>query len=361
MEARVSGVADPDGESRREAGPPQAAHGTAFAALDLGSNNCRLLIARPIEGGFHVIDAFSRIVRLGEGMGSGGGTPVLSQPAQRRTLKALGVCAAKMHRRGVRVGRCVATEACRRADNATGFVRRVHRQTGIALEVISCGEEAELVVAGCAPLFEADTAHALIFDIGGGSTELIWVRLGAGGVRRILGAWSVPCGVLNLAERHGGDRYTRDDYEAMVGHVSSLIAPFAARHRIGETVVQGRVQMIGTSGTVTTLAGIEMGLAGYDRARVDGVSLGFDALARVSHDLATMGYNARAGHPCVGRERADLVVGGCAVLEAICRAWPVGRLTVADRGVREGILYDLIAADRRRGEAAGAGPAASEH
>jgi exopolyphosphatase/guanosine-5'-triphosphate,3'-diphosphate pyrophosphatase len=336
MKVRVSGVAHRDGERRRQA------DGTAFAALDLGSNNCRLLIAHPSEGSFKVIDAFSRIVRLGEGLGEG--APMLSQPAQRRAVKALRICAAKMHRRSVRVARCVATEACRCAGNAPAFVHRVRRLTGIALEVISVREEAELAVAGCAPLFDADAAHALIFDIGGGSTELIWVRI-AGGAR-VLGAWSMPCGVLSLAERHGGDRYEPADYEAMVGRVSAMIAPFEARYRIAEAVARGRVQMLGTSGTVTTLAGIDMGLACYDRTRVDGASLGFDALARVSRNLAEMGYDARAGHPCIGRDRADLVVGGCAVLEAICRAWPVGSLTVADRGLREGILYDLIAADR---------------
>lgn len=332
MEASVAGVAHRDGEGQAE--------GAAFAALDLGSNNCRLLVARASDGGFTVIDAFSRIVRLGEGLAEG--APMLSQPAQRRAVKALTVCAAKMRRRGVGAARCVATEACRRAANAPAFVHRVRRQTGIALEVISVQEEAELAVAGCAPLFDADARHALIFDIGGGSTELIWVRI-AGGAR-LLGAWSMPCGVLSLAERHGGDRYGRADYEAMVDRVSAMIAPFEARHRIADEVARGRVQMIGTSGTVTTLAGIEMGLACYDRARVDGVSLGFAALARVSRALAEMGYDARAGHPCIGRERADLVVGGCAVLEAICRAWPVGSLTVADRGLREGILYGLIAA-----------------
>ena len=336
-------------------GAHRGARPVAFAALDLGTNNCRLLIATPSGDGFTVVDAFSRIVRLGEGMGEPDDPLVLSEPAMRRTVKALQVCAGKMRRRGVQSARCVATEACRRAANARGFLRRVKRQTGIEIEVITCAEEAELAAAGCAPLIDPAARHALIFDIGGGSTELTWVDL-SGARPNILGAQSIPCGVINLAERFGCDSFTPEAYETMLRHVAALIAPFEQRHRIAAVVRDGGVQMIGTSGTVTTLAGVDMDLPRYDRARVDGTRMPFDRIRHVSRTLAAHDLDGRAAHPCIGRSRADLVVGGCALLEAMCETWPVGALTVADRGVREGILYDLMAADRRAGGGARARP-----
>ncbi len=337
--ARIDGQAPVVAQTRRGGG-------ASFAALDLGSNNCRLLIATPTTDGFTVVDAFSRIVRLGEGMGDPDDPLILSEPAMRRTVKALRVCAGKMRRRGVHAARCVATEACRRAANARGFLRRVKRQTGLDLEVISCEEEAELAVAGCTPLIDANASHALIFDIGGGSTELTWVDL-SGERSEILGAQSIPVGVITLAERFGRDQFTHGEYDAMIRHIAEMIAPFEERHQVSHAIRDGCVQMIGTSGTVTTLAGVDMDLPRYDRARVDGTALAFDRVSHVSRELAALDLDGRAAHPCIGRNRADLVVGGCALLEAMCQTWPVGALTVADRGVREGILYDLIAADQQ--------------
>lgn len=324
--------------------------GAHFAALDLGTNNCRLLIATPAPDGFTVVDAFSRIVRLGEGMGAPEEQLVLTEPAMRRTLKALRVCAGKMRRHGVNGARCVATEACRRAANASAFLRRVKRQTGIELEVISNTEEAELAVSGCAPLIDPNAERALIFDIGGGSTELTWVDM-SGARANVLAAQSIPCGVITLAERFGRDQFTAEEYDAMVGYIADMIAPFEERHQVSREIRNGGVQMIGTSGTVTTLAGVDMDLPRYDRARVDGTALAFDRVAKVSRDLANLDLKGRAAHPCIGRNRADLVVGGCALLEAMCRTWPVGALTVADRGVREGILYDLMAVAPANGQA----------
>ena len=344
----MSGKARIDGQGPVVAEAPQGrrATGGGFAALDLGTNNCRLLIATPSSDGFTVVDAFSRIVRLGEGMGDPQDPLVLSEPAMRRTVKALKVCAGKMRRRGVQSARCVATEACRRAENARGFIRRVKRQTGLDLEVISCAEEAELAVSGCSPLIDPEASRALIFDIGGGSTELTWVDL-SGERSEILGAQSIPCGVITLAERFGRDQFTLAEYDAMVRYIADMIAPFEERHSVSSAIQDGGVQMIGTSGTVTTLAGVDMDLPRYDRARVDGTALAFDRVSEVSRELASLDLKGRAAHPCIGRNRADLVVGGCALLEAMCQTWPVGALTVADRGVREGILYDLIAADRQ--------------
>jgi exopolyphosphatase / guanosine-5'-triphosphate,3'-diphosphate pyrophosphatase len=316
-----------------------------LAALDLGTNNCRLLIARPTGAGFRVIDAFSRIVRLGEGLGA---TGALSNGAMARTLDALKICAVKIAERKVVAGRYVATEACRRAANCDAFLTRVREEIGLDIEIISSREEARLVVAGCAPLLHPRIPYALVFDIGGGSTEIVWLRLprGADGLPtpHILGAISLPFGVVTLTDRFGGAEVSPATYRLMIAEAAAALVPFERNHRILRHVRAGRVQMLGSSGTVTTLAGIHMALPRYIRALVDGSMLTFEQIGAVSAHLAGLDFAGRAANPCIGRERADLVLSGCAVLDAICATWPVGRLRVADRGVREGILFDLMQA-----------------
>jgi exopolyphosphatase/guanosine-5'-triphosphate,3'-diphosphate pyrophosphatase len=340
-----------------------------YAAIDLGTNNCRLLVARPTaDGGFRVIDAFSCIVRLGEGLGGSGS---LSEAAMARTLEALKICAAKMRRRGVTQLRAVATEACRRATNCDAFLQAVARETGIELEIISNNEEANLAICGCAPLLDRGVSHALVFDIGGGSTELGWMQVpaesdepGAAGRRAepVPRGWhSIPIGVVTLTERYGGREVSAKVYAAMVAEVAAAIAPFEAEHNLRALVAEGRLQMLGTSGTVTTLCGVYQGLRRYDRARVDGCYLDFDMAGSISRRIAAMSYEERAADPCIGPERADLVIAGCAILEALCDIWPVGRLRVADRGLREGILFNLIngghSAQARAAASARPGPA----
>jgi exopolyphosphatase / guanosine-5'-triphosphate,3'-diphosphate pyrophosphatase len=310
-----------------------------YAALDLGTNNCRLLVARPAAGGFRVIDAFSRIVRLGEGVGTSG---CLSEAAIERTIEALQVCARKISLRGVTNGRSVATEACRRAGNCAAFLDRVRDETGIDLEIISTHEEAQLALAGCQPLLDGAEPHALVFDIGGGSTELIWLTLGADGHAEIHDTMSIPCGVVNFAERYGGDRIGSAVYEAMIADVAARLAPFEAVNGICRKIECGQVQMLGTSGTVTTIAGVHKKLPRYDRALVDGCHLTFEEIEAANQHLAALDYRGRAALACIGPERADLVVAGSAILDAICRTWPTGRLRVADRGLREGILFNLM-------------------
>jgi exopolyphosphatase / guanosine-5'-triphosphate,3'-diphosphate pyrophosphatase len=309
------------------------------AALDLGTNNCRLLVARPAGGGFRVVDAFSRIVRLGEGLAA---TGALSMEAIERTLEALKVCAGKIAYRRIANGRYVATEACRRAANCEAFLARVREEVGLEIEIISTAEEARLVVSGCAPLLDPHIPYA----IGGGSTEIVWLRLDRGRDRRrrrprILGSVSLPLGVVTLTDRFGGE-VSPTVYRMMVDETACALRSFENMHRILPRVRGGRVQMLGSSGTVTTLAGIHLALPRYTRALVDGSSLTFEQIAAVSAHLAGLDLAGRAASPCVGRERADLVLSGCAILDAICETWPVGRLRVADRGVREGILFDLI-------------------
>jgi exopolyphosphatase / guanosine-5'-triphosphate,3'-diphosphate pyrophosphatase len=313
------------------------------AALDLGTNNCRLLVARPAGFGIRVVDAFSRIVRLGEGVAA---TGALSEEAIERTLDALRICADKIALRRTAGGRYVATEACRRATNCREFLARVRRETGLEIEIISTAEEARLVVSGCAPLLNPRVPYAIVFDIGGGSTEIVLVRLEGGSDRRgrrprILGSMSLPLGVVTLTDRFGGD-VSAATYRLMVDEAAEALETFERGYRIRRHIRTGRMQMLGSSGTVTTLAGIHLALPRYIRALVDGSSLTFDQIAAISSHLAGLDLAGRAASPCVGRERADLVLSGCAILDAICETWPVGRLRVADRGVREGILFDLI-------------------
>ncbi|MGE5504887.1 MAG: Ppx/GppA family phosphatase [Actinomycetota bacterium] len=318
-----------------------------YAALDLGTNNCRMLVARPTAQGFRVVDAFSRVTRLGEGLAVSGR---LSAEAMDRTVEALSACVDKMARNQVTRARLVATEACRRAVNCAEFDARVRAETGLCLDIITAHEEAGLALAGCASLLTADKPWAVVFDIGGGSTELVWVRTSAAG-EEVEGVQSIPLGVVTLAEQRGHELATAHGYARVVAELAAALAPFEARHDIGARLAAGEVQMLGTSGTVTTLAALHLGLDRYDRAQVDGLVMDFADIARITAELAGMTPARRAAHPCIGRERADLVVAGCAILEAVCRTWPLGRLRVADRGVREGVLIDLMRQDALAGDA----------
>ncbi len=314
-----------------------------LAAVDLGTNNCRLLIAVPYGSGFRVVDAFSRIVRLGQGLQK---SQELSEDAMERTLQALKVCARKMAKRNVTLSRIVATEACRRARNCDAFLERVSVETDLEIEIISTDEEASLALAGCLPLLNPEIPNALVFDIGGGSTELVWHRARNHDTHRngngALDSISLPFGVVTLSERYGGDRFDPATYRKMVEESRAALDDFETRFGIGAAIRDGLVQMVGTSGTVTTLAGLHMKLRRYERNRVDGTYLDFSEMEGIAEHLASVGYRERAAMPCIGSERADLVVAGCAILQGICERWPVGRLRVADRGLREGILVDLL-------------------
>jgi exopolyphosphatase/guanosine-5'-triphosphate,3'-diphosphate pyrophosphatase len=320
-----------------------------YAALDLGTNNCRLLIATPREHGFRVVDAFSRIVRLGEGVGQSG---VLGRAAMDRAVEALKICAAKLADRNLDRARQIATEACRVAANRDEFVGRVREETGLVIEIVSQEIEARLAVAGCASLVDSHAHGVILFDIGGGSSELVWIDLAgtADGRRRRMAdrvrSWmSLPVGVVNVSERHGGRHVSRESFEAMVAEVALMLGAFPEIEALDAAVAGGRVHMLGTSGTVTTLAGVHLGLPRYDRRRVDGIWLSGGEVASLVGTLAAMDYDTRVANPCIGRDRADLVLAGCAILEAFRRRWPCERLRVADRGLREGVLVELMAED----------------
>ena len=318
-------------------------NGDTYAAIDLGTNNCRLLIARPDAEGFRVVDAFSRIVRLGDGLEK---QQRLSQSAMKRTIDALMICAQKIRKCNVRWVRCVATAACRNAQNCGDFLQRADKEAGIRIEIITPEEEANLAVAACQSLLESETQFALVFDIGGGSTELIWVKNNPNGPPETIAMQSLPLGVVNITEHHGGGDFTRVKYETLIHNICDQLRQFDNDFGINELISDNYVQMIGTSGTATTLSGVHLDLKQYDRERVDGLWLSFINARKSAEHLRSMTIEERSAHPCIGHGRADLVVAGCAILEAISLTWPMGRLRVADRGVREGLLLSLMRPDR---------------
>jgi exopolyphosphatase/guanosine-5'-triphosphate,3'-diphosphate pyrophosphatase len=330
--------------------PPRRSRGPLYAALDLGTNNCRLLIARPHENSFRVLDGFTRIVRLGEGLSA---TGRLSDAAMDRTIDALRMCRNKLREHEPARMRLIATEACRSAANGAEFLQRVETELGLVLEIVDRQTEAALAVTGCADLIDDGSEGALMFDIGGGSSELAWLDFRGGRPKRqgrmssSIRSWqSLPVGVVSIAEKFGGVEVTRETFEAMVAYVASHLRQFRGREKLKQMIAEHPVHMIGTSGTVTTLAGLHLGLERYERQKVDGLWMSSREIDDTMAALLGMPYDRRVNHSCIGRDRADLVLPGCAIFEAIRREWPTSRVRVADRGLREGILISLIDADR---------------
>ncbi len=364
LTAKANGAlrpADPTAQKAEPASPVPVVHSDrahhhphhheaerAYAALDLGTNNCRLLVAVPGKpGSFRVVDAFSRIVRLGEGLTQSG---QLSAIAMDRAVEALKICADKLDGRPIGRTRLIATEACRVAENGAAFIDRVETETGLRLEIITRETEARLAVAGCSSLVDRSAGSTVLFDIGGGSSEIALIRLGENASRRLsdnIVAWtSLPVGVVTLSERFGGERVTPQLFADMTAYAQDLLAEFAASQagRFDHDADEA-FHLIGTSGTVTTLAGIHLGLERYDRRRVDGLWLADHEVNGIHERLLSWSYEERVANPCIGADRADLVLAGCAILEAIRKVWPARRLRVADRGLREGLLTEMMAAD----------------
>jgi len=335
-----------------------------YAALDLGTNNCRLLIAKPQGTGFRVVEAYSRIVRLGEGLAQSGR---LGEHAMERALAALKVSAEKIRRRNVSRLRAIATQACRIADNGPDFVARVAEETGIRLQVIPPQEEARLSVAGCLGLLDRTQDAALVVDVGGGSTEMSWLDLAADrhAEQPQMRAWlSIPIGVVTLAEQFPeGEAATETWFRAMVECVKSEIEGFSRADGLKPVFAADRAHLIGTSGAITSLAGLHLQLPRYDRSQVDGIWMTRGDCDAAAARLLALGPGERAEQPCIGPDRADLVLAGAAILQAVQELWPCSRVRVADRGLREGILMSLMSQRngrrrrRRRGNGS-AGPAA---
>jgi exopolyphosphatase / guanosine-5'-triphosphate,3'-diphosphate pyrophosphatase len=342
--------------------PPPADPAELYAALDLGTNSCRMLIAQPKGNQFHVVDSFSKSVQLGEGLETSGR---LSRAAMQRTVQALRVCERKLRQHRVKRMRLVATEACRRASNAAEFIAHVRRETALPLEIIAPEEEARLAVISCAPLVSTRTEQLLVVDIGGGSTELVWIdltrvpwverpraimRLRTGFVAgespfpaaRVVDWISVPLGVATLREQFRDVKDDAAQFALMSWHFEECLATFAPS--AAEQARDG-FQIIGTSGTVTTVAASHLGLRRYDRGKVDGLRMTSDQIDRVIRDYLDLGPEGRRTDPRIGRDRHTLIMSGAAILQALLRLWPTDRLSVADRGLREGLLYALMSAD----------------
>lgn len=318
-----------------------------YAALDLGTNNCRLLVARPTKHGqFHVVDAFSRIVRLGEGLAASG---ALSDLAMDRAIGALKICASKLARHKIKKYRLIATEACRQASNGEAFLKRVKLETGLDLEMINRETEARLAVSGCASLVENDTKSVILFDIGGGSSEIAAIQFDQRRTARLanhIKSWtSLPVGVVTLSERFGGRDVTPEVFETMVQTVDELLLNTAPEAMLNFDPGLEDFHLLGTSGTVTTLAGLHLNLPKYDRRQVDGLWLQDEDVDKMLDKLLSWDLKARSENPCIGPDRSDLVLAGCAIMQSIRKRWPSTRMRVADRGLREGLLNDMMARD----------------
>jgi exopolyphosphatase/guanosine-5'-triphosphate,3'-diphosphate pyrophosphatase len=317
---------------------------TVYAALDLGTNNCRLLIAKPQGPGLRVVDSFSRIVRLGEGLAL---TGRLADDAMLRTLDALDICRRKIDEKGASRVRLVTTEACRVATNGGEFLARVRRETGLDIDLLTRQREAELAAAGCAVLADPKAESVVLFDIGGGSTEIVWLAVAGQQDRDIAArvrAWaSLPIGVVNLADRHGGEVVNTATFEVMVEETLRGLADF--RLAAAQAPAGRNFHLLGTSGTVTTLGGLHLGLERYDRRQVDGLWMSNAEVDAIQSRLLAMSYAERRNNGCIGRDRADLVLAGTAIFEAIRRAFPATRMRIGDRGLREGLLLEMMRED----------------
>jgi len=342
-------------------GTRTAETGQLYAALDLGTNSCRMLIAQPKGSQFTVVDSFSKTVQLGVGLEASGR---LSRASMGRTVQALRICQKKIEKHGVDRMRLVATEACRRARNARDFIRQVRRETGLQLEIIAPEEEARLAVISCAPLVSPRTEQLLVVDIGGGSTELVWIDLSAvdpedrpraimrlhvgfnsqgdAAAARVVDWISVPLGVATLKDQFADVEDDAARFALMSWFFEENLANFSPYN--AENPREG-FQIIGTSGTVTTVAASFLGLRRYDRAKVDGLRMSSDQIDTVIRDYLSLGPEGRRTDPRIGRDRHALIMSGAAILQALMRIWPTDRLSVADRGLREGLLYAQMSAD----------------
>ncbi len=311
-----------------------------YAAIDLGTNSCRLVVAQPTPSSFKVVETFSKITRLGEGIINGN---LLSKAAVKRTISALKVCSAIMDEYQPMIrSRFVATAACRRALNCREFEEAVKKETKLNMEVISSKEEARLAVVGCMPLLSRTIKRALVFDIGGGSTEISIARVTDTGKTFIEGFVSLPYGVVTISEAFPAREMTKLAYDTIIERTHKILQEFEDKYQISEAIKNQEIQVIGTSGTVTVLGAVHLGLPRYNRAAVDGISVSGDEMEKVIKRIKNMGHDGRCKHSCIGKTKADLTISGCAIVESLCTFWPISEITIADRGIREGMLLDMM-------------------
>ena len=317
-----------------------------YAAIDLGTNSCRLVVATPTPTSFRVVETYSKVVRLGEGIIQDN---ELSTKAMKRTLQALKVCRGVIDEYMPIVGsRFVATAACRRAKNVSQFVEMVKQEAGIELEVISSKEEARLSVVGCLPLLNRNIKRVLVFDIGGGSTQISLARVTESGKTFIEGFVSLPYGVVTISEAFAGHEMSTLEYSTVMDRTTAILDEFEEKYQIREAIENQEIQVIGTSGTVTVLGAVHLKLPRYNRSAVDGVAISAPDIQNTINRIKTMGPEGRYKHPCIGQSKSDLTLAGCAIIEALTTYWPISEITVADRGIREGILLDLMHSHRQQ-------------
>ena len=319
---------------------------SVYAAIDLGTNSCRLILASPTPTSFHVIETFSKVTRLGEGIINDN---ELSNVAIKRTIGALKVCAGILNEYApIRRMRFVATAACRRAKNCDAFVNLAKRETGLVPEIISTQEESRLAVVGCMPLLNRNIKRMLVFDIGGGSSEISLARVSNSGRVFIEGYVSLPYGVVTVSEAFETGGMTKLEYSTVVERTQKIIKEFDEKYNIYEGIKNQEIQVIGTSGTVTVLGAVYLNLSRYNRSAVDGISISGPDMAKVIDKIKRIGHEGRCKHPCIGVQKSDLTIAGCAIIEAMCTFWPVSEITVADRGIREGILLDMMHSQKNK-------------
>ncbi len=317
-----------------------------YAAIDLGTNSCRLVIATPTPSSFRVVETFSKITRLGEGIINNN---ELSHTAIRRTINALRVCSGVLEEYApIAKSRFVATAACRRAKNCRYFLDLVKKETGLNIEIISSQEEARLAVAGCLPLLNRNIKRALVFDIGGGSTEVSLARTTNSGRMIIEGYVSLPYGVVTVSEAFPNHDMTDLAYNTIIERTHKILAEFEEKYHISEAIAAQEIQVLGTSGTVTVLGAVHLNLPRYNRSAVDGLALSIQDVKKTITKIKRMGDEGRKKHACIGMQKADLTIAGCAIIEGLLSFWPITEITIADRGIREGILLDMMHADKQQ-------------
>jgi len=342
-----------DGKTGSRRRPRAKGKAPLYAAVDLGTNNCRLLIAARKRDSFTVIDSHSQIARLGEGLAA---TGRMSDASIERAMDALHKIAGKLKAKRVGHVRCIATEACRRAENGPDFIKRVREETGLTFKIIRPEEEAQLALIGCHNLIEPDVSNVLVVDIGGGSTELSWVDAEpaqTGGLKALLEnppikAWtSLPIGVVTLTEAFL-HLPQEERYGAMLERAHALVNEWKCANEIRDAFEEGIAHVIGTSGTVTCLTGVHLGLTRYRRDMVDGQWVTEAEMLGTVQRLIDAGPEGLPKFPTIGEDRAKLMMAGCAIVEATWTLAPGGRMRIADRGLREGLLLSMMQGPKRR-------------
>lgn len=307
-----------------------------FAAIDLGSRNCRTIVGcQSKAGAFEYIETYSKSVSLADGVAA---SKKLSRKSMDRTIEALAFCSKVLSRYAGLTYLAVATDAMRRAENASVFIKRVKRELGLIISIITPQEEAYYAALGCIEVLSLETEIFVVFDIGGGSSEIALCRQKSDKDIELIDSLSIPYGVINLLESK--DHLTFSGYSNLVQKISDLSRDFLNQYATTLDFVNN-FQCIGTSGTTTTVAALNMNLRFYDREKINDSILQFSEILKTVHYVQSLSEDERKLHPYISQSNEDLVLGGLTILEGIVRGLPASTITVTDRGVRDGVVYAL--------------------